>query len=105
QAVDGIRCFHVTGVQTCALPIYHYIKLPATILYNDGMNLYGLYVCRDQESRLAVFENLKEIMSQFEREFSCKMVGGISLPHDDRSEERRVGTEGGARWGPVQDTG
>lgn len=58
-------------------------KLPATILYNDGMNLYGLYVCRDQESRLAVFENLKEIMSQFEREFSCKMVGGISLPHDD----------------------
>src|SRR5690606_40545498 len=22
QAVDGIRAFHVTGVQTCALPIY-----------------------------------------------------------------------------------
>src|SRR5690606_39468464 len=22
QAVDGIRCFHVTGVQTCALPIF-----------------------------------------------------------------------------------
>src|SRR5690606_40612938 len=22
QAEDGIRCFHVTGVQTCALPIY-----------------------------------------------------------------------------------
>src|SRR5690606_40419303 len=23
QAEDGIRAFHVTGVQTCALPIYH----------------------------------------------------------------------------------
>src|SRR5690606_40634295 len=23
QAEDGIRDFHVTGVQTCALPIYH----------------------------------------------------------------------------------
>src|SRR5690606_40282293 len=22
HAEDGIRCFHVTGVQTCALPIY-----------------------------------------------------------------------------------
>src|SRR5690606_40320106 len=22
KAEDGIRCFHVTGVQTCALPIY-----------------------------------------------------------------------------------
>src|SRR5690606_40088758 len=24
QAEDGIRDFHVTGVQTCALPIYYY---------------------------------------------------------------------------------
>src|SRR5690606_40583465 len=27
QAEDGIRDFHVTGVQTCALPIYQEIKL------------------------------------------------------------------------------
>src|SRR5690606_40766748 len=26
QAEDGIRCFHVTGVQTCALPIYRVAK-------------------------------------------------------------------------------
>src|SRR5690606_39749382 len=42
QAEDGIRDFHVTGVQTCALPISPYVKfilattdpqkLPATIL-------------------------------------------------------------------------
>src|SRR5690606_41454210 len=28
QAEDGIRDFHVTGVQTCALPIYLEIRLP-----------------------------------------------------------------------------
>src|SRR5690606_40768222 len=29
QAEDGIRDFHVTGVQTCALPIYLDIAIPA----------------------------------------------------------------------------
>src|SRR5690606_41178655 len=28
-AEDGIRDFHVTGVQTCALPIYRQLGLPA----------------------------------------------------------------------------
>src|SRR5690606_40937988 len=28
QAEDGIRDFHVTGVQTCALPIYASLDLP-----------------------------------------------------------------------------
>src|SRR5690606_40694346 len=29
QAEDGIRDFHVTGVQTCALPIFHLENLSA----------------------------------------------------------------------------
>src|SRR5690606_40213422 len=33
QAEDGIRDFHVTGVQTCALPIY---STPPTPSRNDG---------------------------------------------------------------------
>src|SRR5690606_40758391 len=36
QAEDGIRAFHVTGVQTCALPILE--DLPADLLVSD---LYG----------------------------------------------------------------
>src|SRR5690606_40245956 len=33
QAEDGIRDFHVTGVQTCALPILHHsARLPARML-------------------------------------------------------------------------
>src|SRR5690606_39695840 len=30
QAEDGIRDFHVTGVQTCALPIFRAERLPRT---------------------------------------------------------------------------
>src|SRR5690606_41127710 len=34
QAEDGIRDFHVTGVQTCALPIY-IAMVPAGFRWND----------------------------------------------------------------------
>src|SRR5690606_40434950 len=38
QAEDGIRVFHVTGVQTCALPIYqlHLHRLLGRLLEGDG---------------------------------------------------------------------
>src|SRR5690606_22650586 len=32
QAEDGIRDFHVTGVQTCALPIWAHTKLPEHLI-------------------------------------------------------------------------
>src|SRR5690606_41171145 len=33
QAEDGIRDFHVTGVQTCALPIWHRQHVPLPVRY------------------------------------------------------------------------
>src|SRR5690606_40526821 len=45
QAEDGIRDFHVTGVQTCALPIYtiHAIRRNVDITYIVMDNqVYGL---------------------------------------------------------------
>src|SRR5690606_29477645 len=36
QAEDGIRDFHVTGVQTCALPIYDYDIDPAHLRSRYG---------------------------------------------------------------------
>src|SRR5207249_7348976 len=75
QAEDGIRGRNVTGVQTCALPIFR-------VLEKQG---------RSGEARaLAVVPGGLENASD-----SGVAHAGVS----DRSEERRVGKEGGARWG------
>src|SRR2546425_1238174 len=71
QAEDGIRDKLVTGVQTCALPIY-------------------LLQQRPQDTRLVVHHL-----------FRCgKAVFGPALHHVARSEERRVGKECRSRWSP-----
>src|SRR5690606_41027571 len=36
QAEDGIRDFHVTGVQTCALPIYEFVAEALRAVENHG---------------------------------------------------------------------
>src|SRR5690606_41291072 len=41
QAEDGIRDFHVTGVQTCALPISAIGKIPIGTLCTGGSRLCG----------------------------------------------------------------
>src|SRR5690606_27584166 len=40
QAEDGIRVFHVTGVQTCALPIYKNTGEKVEWHYEDGLRSY-----------------------------------------------------------------
>src|SRR5256885_16551433 len=75
QAEDGIRDYKVTGVQTCALPIY-----------GDGQKseLHSLY----RFSRLGQYPIAQRYAIALER-------------HDQqRSEERRVGKECRSRWSP-----
>src|SRR5690606_39885398 len=71
QAEDGIRDFHVTGVQTCALPICHYLLRGAA----------------DSPPRLI-------------HEVSCERSERTAEPQarPGRSEERRVGKECRSRW-------
>src|SRR5690606_40840917 len=75
QAEDGIRDFHVTGVQTCALPI-------------------SLTALRDGSSRMAFFTPDGTILSATDTPSAS-----IRL---HRSEERRVGKECRSRWSPYQ---
>src|SRR5690606_41108506 len=71
QAEDGIRDFHVTGVQTCALPIW-----PTC--------------CRAISPARATASGAPSISS---RPCAARFTSA-------RSEERRVGKECRSRWSP-----
>src|SRR5688572_31864702 len=75
QAEDGIRDLTVTGVQTCALPIFF------SWLISGGI----------------VFNNLLELRSRDSRFVSGNICMGKLL---NRSEERRVGKECRYRLSP-----
>src|SRR5256886_6439597 len=90
QAEDGIRDLTVTGVQTCALPIYH--------------------ACR--ETRLIelahrIQPQIGAGRSRFENSGNVRVQSGDRQVNEEpivlrqlRSEERRVGEEWRSRWSP-----
>src|SRR5438093_5615224 len=83
QAEDGIRDWSVTGVQTCALPIF--INQPR---FQNG-HLRFIYFPRSIDSRL--FARLPGINGN-------DMPGVANANSQLRSEERRVGKECRYRW-------
>src|SRR5690606_40590537 len=87
QAEDGIRDFHVTGVQTCALPI-----LCGEKRYVFASSSVGPSPLR---ARSAAFIEASYTAST---SFPSTLIPG--MPYDARSEERRVGKECRARWSP-----
>src|SRR5690606_39580610 len=95
---DGIRDFHVTGVQTCALPISLYLPpVPqdaqdsGRVILRDGSTAM-LRVSREEDAPLvAQFVAGLSPESRLRRFFTSGMPGTDQL----RSEERRVGEEGG----------
>src|SRR5256885_8635006 len=91
QAEDGIRDYKVTGVQTCALPIYG-----ATQIFVDTIPDFrpypGLTILR-AEDEVVVERNVR---GRHGAGFSRSCRSAIRL----RSEERRVGKECRSRWSP-----
>src|SRR5256885_11776404 len=87
QAEDGIRDYKVTGVQTCALPIYarHHACAGA-----DGFSACDARHCRDLLPT-AVLDVLRA---------TGYIVHDLESKLDLRSEERRVGKECRSRWSP-----
>src|SRR5690606_39965921 len=92
QAEDGIRDFHVTGVQTCALPIYEGEFRSS----NKPLDRPGLSPT-DPNS----YQAKAHYMYQFAARYGSTKVdeGKLTLAPDQekksglRSEERRVGKE------------
>src|SRR5690606_41184437 len=86
QAEDGIRDFHVTGVQTCALPIY-------------GQSAEGIQSRSMQVGGLAM--HWGGVTPRFSPEDSrTKSLYGVGHDWPIRSEERRVGEGGRAQGWP-----
>src|SRR5262249_56918234 len=81
QAEDGIRDWSVTGVQTCALPIY------CVSLCDGHASIATTRLYDRQQSR-------PEESPTFKVEYPP--------PDGHRSEERRVGKECRSRWSPYQ---
>src|SRR5256886_7499830 len=92
QAEDGIRDLTVTGVQTCALPIWLLSALSRKAISCSGSTC-----------------SMLSIMSTCALAFSCDSRSSwasrtleVMSPtaHSTRSEERRVGKECRSRWSP-----
>src|SRR2546427_3935394 len=79
QAEDGIRDLTVTGVQTCALPIYpQKPRLVVEVVLEDEVEV------RVEERAVLRHQIERRLVEQ----------------HAVRSEERRVGKECRSRWSP-----
>src|SRR5690606_40019198 len=86
QAEDGIRDFHVTGVQTCALPICKTGALGQIFSLAEF----------ERNIKLGLFEKGKKLRF-YSINSNKKFFSGYGLSDKigmkDRSEERRVGKE------------
>src|SRR5689334_23610334 len=91
QAEDGIRDGTVTGVQTCALPIYDLVLLRAAV-EDDELVVPGA----DADAAGSGHEGSVGGRCEAERE----LVEARALVLGQRSEERRVGKECRSRGSP-----
>src|SRR3712207_6911178 len=87
QAEDGIRDIGVTGVQTCALPIWDVMELE--VLAGGDVALV---------ERHPALHDLGELVHLLRRDAA---EGELEADHlDVEIEERRVGKECRSRWSP-----
>src|SRR5690606_40446278 len=95
QAEDGIRDFHVTGVQTCALPIL-------AIAFFASLGLPGFSAFIGEAFVIIGAFNAESMATGVPRWMAIGGSIGILLSAAyflwTRSEERRVGRECRVRW-------
>src|SRR5690606_41030138 len=95
QAEDGIRDFHVTGVQTCALPISGYLQFSAS-----SANLTSWVHVLKFKFKLYLQPGFTRILAI--EKFVLVSSSMVMVPKFKvllvRSEERRVGKESRYWW-------
>src|SRR5207248_7027713 len=94
-AGDGIRDRTVTGVQTCALPIYarlrqHKLWFPVDVSTGDRATIGGMTANNSCGSRSIRYGNMVHNV----RAVDAILADGTGAHFGERSEERRVGKEG-----------
>src|SRR2546427_4419241 len=92
QAEDGIRDLTVTGVQTCALPIYAWLK--RNPMWRYAQLRIALQPCIKRSP-----DHGSQIVRVRERGAYAQATQPL-LELAQRSEERRVGKECRSRWSP-----
>src|SRR5204863_2939575 len=95
QAEDGIRDLYVTGVQTCALPIFRLINSGAA-LPSDRESLFWLNIYEIPSTPNGSMAESQLVTVTMRTQIKV-FVRPRKLPFS-RSEERRVGKEWRSRW-------
>src|SRR5690606_40175258 len=98
---DGIRDFHVTGVQTCALPISDQNERKVAFLLGEGIWRWRLdEFDRTEKSEFfdGVFGKLIQYLTTNDEKKKFKSSPTEQEFSDSRSEERRVGKDRGSGW-------
>src|SRR2546421_6808319 len=91
QAEDGIRDLIVTGVQTCALPIFVETATRIASLLLDQRQI-------DEDVFNRIHESIPAVIT--DRSHGFLHFANVLKAENDRSEERRVGKECRSRWSP-----
>src|SRR5256885_1440419 len=92
QAEDGIRDYKVTGVQTCALPIWLTTSGKGADSAGLGIAWEGRSI-RDSSVQVNTLGVEADVLA-------ADHVDVLAIDGDRRSEERRVGKECRSRWSP-----
>src|SRR3712207_7124156 len=90
QAEDGIRDIGVTGVQTCALPIFQTVD----VVFVEHLLPKGEMLHRGKPVDLTAIRRCAIMAVEGEKDD----ISGVGQTLAARSEERRVGDEGRYRW-------
>src|SRR5690606_39770201 len=91
QAEDGIRDFHVTGVQTCALPIYVRSQPELKALFSDLSNLSAREVGDGNLNMVFIVSNPRAPTESLVIKQALPYLRVLGESYPLRSEERRVG--------------